>query len=604
VEYALREDTARHAIETNGFDTTFDFYNIRLSQLDRLTAWVMASIHILHEYDDILENEWRERVYITVLRQLMQGTPDADYYAGLYREWELQRPYNRHDTQPGISYSAYRKSKFDKFLEQALKRIPEDVRRQWVTRIREEEELYLAKYKQQMTIAAYLEPDEYGETRKPSSLAQAHIGVIYQGQYYLIPVTEPGTARPPLVQTVRRQIASILDQDDELPPVQLTGLASLTRSSWPTLKEQLNPELVGSLLLLRTSPILLNFDQRPRHLHLSKLRQAERGVGDHAMTVFDTGETFVFDLSHIFFDGTWGAALAEIMTNEASSWATFLRLQPRLQPGRQLYDDDDHDALPLDIKTADWEIIQHQTRTLIEASGETKAINLGAIIFLRKFFKERSDLLQLTVNDILVLYRAIHAMTYEPAQGLIDILNALSREEGMKEVALATLEAIQPGKRVNPNILIPLDASKLSPRERLHPMTFSVPFEALDLSNLHAYSIKTLADYNRGKGTFVEFDQIRHKYFGALAGFGELFSRSKEIAALGETASVGSIKLLRWNRSCSDASSVATARSSNAGAASNRSLSGVGFAVVRARLGALCLVVRLAMEHLAPVRCA
>ncbi len=544
VEYALREDTARHAIETDGFDEIFDHYSIRLSQLDRFTSWVMASIHMLHEYDDILENEWRERVYISVLRELTIGREDEDYFTKLYRAWEVQRPYNRNHAQLNQTYSEYREELFDKFLQKALKRIPDEMRRQWVTKVREEEEKHLEDYKDQMTILAYLEPDEYGESPINMTPNQANIGIIYQSQYYLIPIIDPATGRPPLVQDVRKQIASILGHSHDPDPVQLMSLSSITRSGWSNLKSNLNPELIGSLLLLRTAPILINFDQRPRNLHLSKLRQAERGIGDHAMTIFDTGETFIFDLSHIFFDGTWGAALAEIMTNEASSWGTYLRLQPRLQPSSPLHDDDDDDALPLNIKTEDWQIIQKQPHTIPEASGETAEINMMTIVFLRKFFKQRSDLLGLTVNDILVLYRAMHAMTYEPDEEIVEILENLQQERTVADAATAALNAIDPAKRINPVILIPLDASKRQPRDRLHPMTFSVPFEALDLSTLHQTCLDSMASYNRNEGDFDTFKEGRQVYFSALAGFGELFSRTKDMAALGENASIGSIRML------------------------------------------------------------
>ncbi len=90
--------------------------------------------------------------------------------------------------------------------------------------------------------------------------------------------------------------------------------------------------LVNDLDNLRFAPILISADTRSRSLPLSELRQAERGVGSHALTIFDTGETFVFDQSHIFFDGAWGTALSEIMTNEALSWARYLNLLPSPTP--------------------------------------------------------------------------------------------------------------------------------------------------------------------------------------------------------------------------------------------------------------------------------
>src|SRR5574337_262026 len=62
VDYALREDTARHAYETHGFDTALNQHDIRLSAADRATAWVMAAMHALHQFEALLANEWRERV--------------------------------------------------------------------------------------------------------------------------------------------------------------------------------------------------------------------------------------------------------------------------------------------------------------------------------------------------------------------------------------------------------------------------------------------------------------------------------------------------------------------------------------------------------------
>ena len=73
VDYALREDTARHSNETHGFDTLINKYQIRLDTVDRITAWVMASIQCLCHYDHLLHNEWRERVYLNLLRDKMAG---------------------------------------------------------------------------------------------------------------------------------------------------------------------------------------------------------------------------------------------------------------------------------------------------------------------------------------------------------------------------------------------------------------------------------------------------------------------------------------------------------------------------------------------------
>ena len=71
-EYALREDSARHTNETHGFDSALKEHEISLDQVDRLTAWFMASVTCLRQYPALLENEWRERVSISLLEKTMR----------------------------------------------------------------------------------------------------------------------------------------------------------------------------------------------------------------------------------------------------------------------------------------------------------------------------------------------------------------------------------------------------------------------------------------------------------------------------------------------------------------------------------------------------
>jgi hypothetical protein len=163
------------------------------------------------------------------------------------------------------------------------------------------------------------------------------------------------------------------------------------------------------------APILLNCDPRPRELSLSELRQTERGLGDHALTLFDTGETMVFDQSHIFFDGAWGAALAEIMTHLALARANQINaLTDPPRPDPQLLQ-----PLTFNFQAARLEVIGQAPRVTPEVGVETAAIDVKAILKLRRLFKQRSDLIRLTVNDLLLLYRAIHAVSYQPDPELV-----------------------------------------------------------------------------------------------------------------------------------------------------------------------------------------
>lgn len=544
VDYALREDTARHANETHGFDTVLDQHQLRLSPVDRLTAWVMAAIHCLHQYNDLLANEWRERVTTFLLREVTRNEPEGVRYAKLYGEWEKQRPYGRGaDAAAHDTYPTYRRRKFHRFLEGATRDLREDLRRQWLDQVRAAEAQDLPAYQRQMSILAYLDPGQYGETRTPISLWQAHVGVIYRGSYSLIPACVPGTEQPTDVTTVRAQVSALVAAPPIVSPAQLASLVQVKRAALVGLRGKLNQALVAELDELRLAPILLNGDPRPRQSPLSELRQAERGVGNHALTIFDTGETIVLDQSHIFFDGAWGAALAEILTNEALSWAVYLHQLPPAQSGTARAR-----TLNLKFQASELDLIQHAPRVTPEAGAETDAVNVKAILALRKLFKRRNDLLQLTVNDLLILYRAIHAATYQPNPDLMTDLQRLAQDSTARQAALAAQEAIADARRVNPAILIPVDASQRSPRDRLYPMSFEVPLADLDLLNLHEGTLKALEAYQHGAGDrtalYAEFNELQRRYLATLAGFGEVMGKAKAIALLGESASVGTIKLL------------------------------------------------------------
>ncbi len=546
IEYALRDDTARHTNETHGFDTVLNKHGIHLAPADRLTAWVMAVIHLLRQYDALIENEWRERVYTRLLREVTAECPEARRYQSVYRAWQQFIPYRRgKDAAPDEPYPAYRRRRFDQFIKSITADLSPDLRRKWQRQIRQEERDTLPAYQRQMSILATLEAGEYGETRVPIALADAQIVLIVGGNYYLLPVCSDSDGSPPSVQEVRTRVAALFRTPAKDPQKHqgLTELACIPRAELARLTPRLNPELRASLNTLRLAPIIINADQRPRSLPLAELRQTERGIGAHPLTIFDTGETFVFDQSHIFFDGTWGAALAEILTNEALSWAVYLdQLPPLSTIGSR------PSILHFDFQPDEVEQIRKLPRVPVEASAETEDANLSAIVGLRKLFKRRNDLLGLTVNDLLVLYRAIHALTYQPDPTLLAELKMLRNEASTRKAALAALDAVE-NDRSNPAILIPVDAGQIDPKDRLFPLVFEPPIEELDLMELHRKTVaahiiyKTAPSNERGR-RYAEFDRFQRTYLAALAGFGEILSRYIDLALQGESTSVGAIRMI------------------------------------------------------------
>ncbi len=551
LDYALRDDTARHANETRGFDMALREHEMRLRPADRLASWVMAAAYALHQYPAMLANEWRERAACTIFREVCAGTPSDVLGAKAYRDWESRRPYARGADAGQLDYPAYRRAAFDRFLSGLLAGAPADLCAQVQDRLEARQASELPAYQEQMSILATLEPDPYGETHAAIPLMEAQVGVIWGEGYWLIPACQPGSDRPPDPEMVRAAAAAILSApligDAALAPLALTRRAEL-----PGLLKKMDPGLKSGLDALRFAPVLINagpMRAETGNLPLSKMRQAERGIGSHPLTIHDAGEAFVFDQSHIFFDGAWGAALAEILTNEALAWAVYFHSLP--DPRR----DGQPRHLAFRITAHDRDAIDHAPKVMAEAAAESEAVNLKSILALRKLFKQRNDLIQLTVNDLLVLYRAIHAVRYQLSDGLrteLDGLRIVMKNKPEVSAAITeTLEALQNQERANPAILIPIDASLRSPRDRLYPLNFEVPLAELDLISLHQRTLASLEGYQSGSGgergaAYRDFDRNQRLYLATLAGFGAVLARAKEVALTGEAASVGAIKMLAY----------------------------------------------------------
>jgi hypothetical protein len=183
----------------------------------------------------------------------------------------------------------------------------------------------------------------------------------------------------------------------------------------------------------------------------------------------------------------------------------------------------------------------------MEAGAETDSVDLKACLALRKNFKQRNDQIQLTINDILVLYRAIHAATYTPSQKVLNEIQRLA--ETKPDIAASLRQLVEEGSRTNPAILIPMDASLKTPRDRVYPLNLEVPLRELDLLTMHAHTLKMLNAYEAASGAdrtaiFASFNQMQKNYLTTLAGFGVYLARAKEMAAEGKSDSANAIKLL------------------------------------------------------------
>jgi len=541
LEFALREDGARHANETTGFHEQLTRYGINLSDEDMLTAWVLASAFFLHQLPHILANEWYERVALKTLTDITTRftLPNADQYQDLYAEWERIRPFQRQNDAGQDDYPAYRRKVFNSFLKPHYASLPPGAQQAWDTQMTEFQNTRLPAYLQQMSWLAYLEPGPHNETRIPYPLEETSIGVIWKGNYYLVPVTsvsDPETTRSLVAALIKTPLSQPVATLDE-------ALVTARRSEHPELRKMLDGSTKEELEWLRRTPILINWDERDARLPLVLIRQGKRGIGDHPLTIFRTRESVIFDQSHIFFDGMWGAAVAEMMTNEALSWAVYLAQLPPAQPAANLPYSPALESFPALNQKA------QQNKITVETGAENTEVRLGAIMALRKLLKQRSDLAQVTVNDLLLLYRGLHAQLYSPSSDLQQMLDALSsdsRREAQRAYRLVIDElATLQGK--NPAILIPLDASRHDPRERLFPTTFRNPLT--DFYEQHVHCLDTLRTYRTGmRGNrgpeFETFYEAQLTYLRLIGGFGELLTRYRNVAMAGQSTSTASIRFL------------------------------------------------------------
>lgn len=532
VDYAFREDTARYTIETHAFGTVLRRHEITLSTVQRITAWVMAAGQLLHQYDHLLLNRWRERVYVALLQQACAGGPYQAAVANLGEEWAKMRPFNRgHDADPSQDYATYRRAKFDKFLRGALAGLDEHTRYQW-NQLVQAAKPQSAEYQQQLSLLGYLEPTAHSDIRQPLTLRDAHVGLVYQNRYYVLPICQPGSDLPADVATVLGQVAQIVGRPTGSAALPLSMLTSIKREEWASLRPTLNGTLLDSLQALRRAPIIFNADQQLATATLSNLRRAERGVGDHPLTIFDVQRTAVFDASHIFFDGSDAAEVAEIVTQEALAWGVYLSQSN--EPAQEV---EMVRPLTFPFEREEQIFIQQAPKITSELTAESQLVQIKPIVALQKIFRMRSDLLYMEVSDLLVLYRAIHNFTYQPDPDLVQAVAVLKSDRKLYETAEA-VEAMW-ARPQNPSLLIPLVAHQ-DPRERIYPLLFEVPVRELRLLQLHQETLAALVAYETAAPhdrlhTYTEFDKLQRHYLATLAGFGQILAAAKQMAQSGHS---------------------------------------------------------------------
>ena len=495
----------------------------------------------------------------------------------------------------GETYPQYRRRLFLEFLAEAAERLPSTMGATIWDRYYELSSTALPAYQKQMSILYALQPTLQQDEKKDIPLWQARLGFVVKGRYYLLKVAhhdaqgrllvfnpgvpdDPGepltlktdtagqltdqngrpvsvdrkgnititlkagqnqikVIRPLPPDIVKAQISAILQNAALRTPATSKidlELAQAPRAQLPQLVSQLPPATQKEIALFDTVPIIINWDQRKRDNTLQKIRFARRGIGHHALTIFRTESTFVFDQSHIFYDAIWGMMISQIITDGAIG--TYKQVA-QLSPATNI-------KLIIPLKLAGSRnfrtAIDPYTRR-IEMATETSTARLSQINPTRKLLAQLH--IPITVNDFLTLYRSLHDYFYVPGLALQRNLMQF-RMDGHSNLVDEIEKSWQSKKREPSSLLLPMDASFVDPKLRLFPATFKnfLP----DFAPLYEKTISLLDQitYNPKTETEIAFIKVRGQLMAYLLASVEYFKMLKHITRQGESLSTAAIKYL------------------------------------------------------------
>lgn len=590
LHFGLREDLAHHTNETTGYYTSRP---ANASDLDDLTAWVMTVMQFLWGYNDLMGVIWDEWTTLRLVSEVAQeaGLTQTPAFKNLLRQWEITRPYS---APLNGTYADVRHGSFDEFLSKRLDALPPTLRDTVSSRFRALASSQRENYQQQMSLLGRLVPGRFHDSKVPIPLWNARIGLVLGGRYYLLSVIDrddngapvaygPGGKRwllnfrngkpvdPSGSTLILRGIQLFRESDNEWvgyldmsPASRIKGqlkqilehaeanglgdehhvdvlLAETPRKHQKRLRSLLPPDTQNLLNDLAQAPIIINWDRRARDTSLAELRRAHRGIGDHALTIMRTESSVIFDQSHVFFDGTWSMAMAEVLTSAAVQWCNrCITIAPS----------ESSPLKPLTFKPSSAFIQQAKPRQQVpEISAETTIYDISLIFQLREMLDKTGT--HLTINDLLVITRIFHASHYKPSpevQKEIDDFEANARTSRERHAVAALEQSLQRGRLTNPALLIPVDASLLNPQERIFPITFRNLADNLvwiwddTWESYQAYRKIEPPDTPEGIDALRKFTLKRTFLVGNLRAFSYILSANKSVAARGDSLNIAVLK--------------------------------------------------------------
>ncbi len=587
LEFGLREDTARHTNETVGFQRNLSSPRDPVAEA---AVWMSVAIHLLYDYDDLLRTDWREHVRLRLVLEEAEsaGIHEKPPFSTLQRDWNAARPY--HAPAADVPYLRHRLETFEQFIAPRIAALDRAAQARIHTHFDARCRTELPPYLEQMTLLAALTPETHKEHKTYYPLSRAFVGLIWQEQTYLLPVCQRNSAGSPLCYPLEGDpIPLYADKEGALcdaagvkletdrggrvwyrgskqplgmlrpptpemilawagavlhaprPPIACDLdllLAAAPRAAQVHLRAKLPEVTQKALGRLSRTPILINWDLRSGEQPLAHIRRGRRGIGDHALTLFRTPESTIFDQSHIFFDGMWGMAVAEMMTGSAI--VTYHRLahtSPAPECGA---------VTPLALHSTPEVIAQAcKNPPAHEAAAESATIDAAGLARLRQWLEQRG--VRLTVNDLLLLYRGFHATHYTlstPVRRELETLQARLDAKRYQALQDSIAQTLAHDRETNPALLIPMDASNVAPKARLFPTTFRnplptiVPLFAEVQEHYSRYRLKKSAAH------WNTFDDARRKLLAHLKAFGEFLDTLKAITMRGESFNTATLRLL------------------------------------------------------------
>jgi hypothetical protein len=241
----------------------------------------------------------------------------------------------------------------------------------------------------------------------------------------------------------------------------------------------------------------------------------------------------VFDQSHIFFDGMWGLAVAEMLTDGAIFWYRSIESRSPVPPT----------FAPAPLTLTGLADMATQSHAQPEAAAESDGVDMERLLKLRQWLRQRG--VRLTINDLLLLYRFFHAAWYQPSLAVRQALEqAYTSYPNVQAACEAVSAALSDARQTNPALLIPMDASNVSPRERIFPTTFRNPLTELQAKFTTAQKYYLDVRAHPGQEHWTSFDYARRELLAYLHAFGSVLDAWKAVTMRGENFNTATIRLL------------------------------------------------------------